>query len=287
MQGIACRFVRIVTFLIDTVWVSVLNKPMDARFARLYDLSVPDWPGEIRFYDELIESITKSQKKILELGCGTGRVAIQLAAKGRMITGLDISESMLELARRKSKDMVGLDWIQADMKTFDLGNLFEVVIIPGHSFQFMLTCEDQLECLARIKRHLDPDGCAVIHIDHQDIVWLGNLRSGRGGVFEPSGVVIDPVTHNQIKSYKAWQYDSATQTASCLTRREEIDKHGIVLDRWETGPVHLHCIFRFEMEHLLVRAGFMIEALYGDFFKQDLTDKSTEMVWVVRPDQNL
>jgi hypothetical protein len=41
-------------------------------------------------------------------------------------------------------------------------------------------------------------------------------------------------------------------------------------------------VFRFEMEHLLARAGFEVEAVYGDFFRHELQDESTEMIWVVR-----
>ncbi len=261
----------------------MLNKPLDDRFSRFYDLSMTDWRGEIEFYNWLIEKIQKPHKAILEIGCGTGRVGIQLVSMGRKITGIDLSISMLRIARQKSRGMFDLDWIQADMKAFEIGRAFDLVISPGHSFQFMLTNDDQLECLASIKRHLVPDGRAVIHIDHQDIAWLGELRSGKGGVFEPAGEVTDPLTHNQIRSYKAWTYEPASQTASCLTRREVIAANGQVVDCWETGPIHLHCFFRFEMEHLLLRAGLSIEALYGDFFKNSLDEKSTEMIWVIRP----
>jgi hypothetical protein len=44
----------------------------------------------------------------------------------------------------------------------------------------------------------------------------------------------------------------------------------------------LHCVFRFEMEHLLARTGFEIQAMYGDFLKNKLSDNSSEMIWVAR-----
>jgi len=44
----------------------------------------------------------------------------------------------------------------------------------------------------------------------------------------------------------------------------------------------LHCVFRFEMEHLLARAGFEVEALHGDFFRQELQDNSPDMIWAAR-----
>jgi hypothetical protein len=58
---------------------------------------------------------------------------------------------------------------------------------------------------------------------------------------------------------------------------------GAVLERWQSEPVRLHCVFRFEMEHLLGRTGFAVDALYGDFFRQPLCDDSSEMIWVARP----
>jgi hypothetical protein len=47
--------------------------------------------------------------------------------------------------------------------------------------------------------------------------------------------------------------------------------------------IRLHCIFRFEMEHLLARAGFAVDAVYGDFFRRPLGEDSTHMIWVARP----
>jgi hypothetical protein len=47
-------------------------------------------------------------------------------------------------------------------------------------------------------------------------------------------------------------------------------------------PARLHCAFRSEMEHLLARAGFRVETIYGDFYKGKLNDDSSQMVWIVR-----
>lgn len=66
---------------------------------------------------------------------------------------------------------------------------------------------------------------------------------------------------------------------------EEVSEGGSVLQAWTRDPVSLHCVFRFEMEHLLVRTGFVISALYGDFFKHELTDTSSEMIWLARKPQ--
>jgi hypothetical protein len=52
------------------------------------------------------------------------------------------------------------------------------------------------------------------------------------------------------------------------------------MQTWEMGPTQLHCVFRFEMDHLLRRVGFSIEAVYGDFFGIQLSNTSEQMIWV-------
>jgi hypothetical protein len=63
---------------------------------------------------------------------------------------------------------------------------------------------------------------------------------------------------------------------------EQVNPDGEVIDVWKMDPMPLHCVFRFEMEHLLNRVGFSIEAVYGDFFKGALADESGNMIWVAR-----
>lgn len=256
------------------------------RIAQLYDASVPDWPGEIDFYLRLAEPVQACDGSVLEIACGTGRVALRLAQQGLRVVGIDLSLEMLQVARRKSSERAHPHWIQADMRAFELSEQFELVIIPGHSFQFMLTPADQMACLSCLQRHLKPGGRLVIHLDHQDVGWLGELQRGKGGLFEPAGEVSDPHTGQQVRVSRAWWYQPATQTAYAKTVWEEVDQNGRVSERWERGPVQLHCVFRHEMEHLLARVGLQSEAVYGDFLGNTLTDESSEMIWVARPGQD-
>jgi len=85
-----------------------------------------------------------------------------------------------------------------------------------------------------------------------------------------------------VRVSHAWWYAPSTQTASVVTLHEEVGADGQVVDRWETQPLALHCVFSFEMEHLLARVGFEVEAVYGDFLRQDPRDESSEMAWVAR-----
>ncbi|HVN55883.1 MAG TPA: hypothetical protein VMT46_16235 [Anaerolineaceae bacterium] len=62
----------------------------------------------------------------------------------------------------------------------------------------------------------------------------------------------------------------------------EIDPRGEVVARWEWEPERLHCVFRYEMEHLLARVGFTHRMVTGDFFFEEMANDSPEMAWVAR-----
>jgi ubiquinone/menaquinone biosynthesis C-methylase UbiE len=247
-------------------------------YALTYDSVVKDWPGEIDFYRDMALTAHASGQKVLEIASGTGRIAIRLAQAGVDITGLDRSPYMLTVAQGKSAGMENIRWVQTDMRAFDLKETFGLALIPGHSFQNLNTPNDQAACLTAIRRHLVPGGVLVVHLDHQDPAWLGVLN----GAFEPADEFTHPQSGRLVRAYNAWDYERATQTAVLITRWEEVDQLGQVVDVIERGPLRLHCLFRFEMEHLLARAGFEVEALYGDFTRAALDEDSSEMIWVAR-----
>ena len=104
--------------------------------AELYDISVPDWDGELDFYRELVREAKARKQSILEVACGTGRVSIRLAEEGVEVVGTDLVTAMLEVACSKSAKV---RWVEGDMRTLDLGETFGLILLPGHSFQFVLT----------------------------------------------------------------------------------------------------------------------------------------------------
>ena len=264
--------------------MSLSSDPRAAEFyARTYDDSVPDWPGEIDFYRGLASEVKVKGGSLLEVACGTGRVTIRLAQDGPYTVGLDVSEKMLEVAREKGKGIPNLKWVEADMRDFELGETFDLVLIPGHAFQNLNTTQDQVACMQCIYRHIKPGGRLVVHLDHQSVenfIWLGGLAGGKGGVFEAAEEFQYALTGHQVRALRAWDYEPATQTAISTTAWEEIGANGQVVDSWKTPPVRLHCVYPFEMEHLLARVGFRLENVYGDFFGHPLEDKSSNMIWV-------
>jgi SAM-dependent methyltransferase len=259
-----------------------MGQLVNEQEVQLYDVAVPDWPGEIDFYRAMALEGKERRGSVLEVGCGTGRVALQLAQEGISVVGMDISPGMLTIARQKGQGLANVRWVEGDMLSFDLGECFDLILIPGHSFQFMLTPEDQLACLSCVGQHLAPQGKLVLHINHDDLSWLGGLAEGRGTEFQLKGEYRQNSTKGSVRAWTAWRYEAGTQTASAVDAWEFIGEDGKVAERKESAPKYLHVIFPFEMKHLLARAGLEMEALYGDFFGHELQNTSPEMIWVAR-----
>lgn len=251
-------------------------------YAQLYDLYVSDWQGEVEFYRELVAHSPLAAYGVLEIACGTGRMTLRLAKEGVKITGLDLAAELLEVARGKSSGLPNVNWVLGDMRTFELGTKFGCVMMPGHSFQFMNTPDEQVRCLQQIKQHLIADGLLIIHLDHQDIGWLASLLEQKEPVYEKGQLLTHPITGQKFCMSSAWTFEPATQTATVKINWEETDENGAVIRVWEMEPMRLHCVFRSEMEHLLRRVGFSVEAVYGDFFKNELSNESGQMIWVAK-----
>lgn len=252
-------------------------------YAETYDVCVGYWPGELDFYLGQISQIDSSHScKVLELACGTGRVAIRLAQAGASVVGLDMSQPMLDVARTKSAGMDRIRWVKADMRDFDLDQTFDLVIVPGHSFQNLNSPQDQAACLQQVYQHLESKGRLILHLDHQNYGWLSEIGGVKKGIFEPAEEFIHPVTGNQVQTSRAWSFERASQTAAVHTLWEEVDEEGQVVRRVDTGPIPLHCIFHHEVVHLLARTGLEAEHVYGDFFANQLDDESQDMIWIAQ-----
>jgi SAM-dependent methyltransferase len=96
-------------------------------------------------------------RSVLDGGCGTGRVARELARRGMEVVGVDIDAAMLATAQRRSPE---LEWVQGDLATVDLGRAFDLVLLAGNVMIYLQPGSEG-PVLANLARHLTPDGRLV------------------------------------------------------------------------------------------------------------------------------
>jgi 2-polyprenyl-3-methyl-5-hydroxy-6-metoxy-1,4-benzoquinol methylase len=96
-------------------------------------------------------------RSVLDAGCGTGRVGIELARRGVEVVGVDADESMIATARARAPE---LEWARADLTDFDLGRRFDVVVMAGNVPLFTPP-GTQAALVAGCARHLEPGGALV------------------------------------------------------------------------------------------------------------------------------
>jgi SAM-dependent methyltransferase len=94
---------------------------------------------------------------VLDAGCGTGRVAIELAGRGIEVVGVDVDASMLATARRRAP---AVTWVEADLRRLDLGRTFDLVVMAGNVPLFT-PAGTEPALVAGVARHVAPGGLLV------------------------------------------------------------------------------------------------------------------------------
>jgi SAM-dependent methyltransferase len=100
---------------------------------------------------------TDAGGSVLDIGCGTGRVALELAALGHEVTALDVDRPVVdELARRARKLGVRVDCVVADARALELGRRFDLALAPMQVVQLLGGPEGRARLLERLRAHLEP-----------------------------------------------------------------------------------------------------------------------------------
>ncbi len=133
------------------------------QIAEFYDLFAEN--HDLTFYLELAR---RQGSPILDLGAGTGRIAIPIASEGMMVTALERSRAMLGILRARRNELPQavrrmLRVVHGDMTSFDLGERFSLIIVPD-SFVHLMTRDEQLSLLGCVREHLAPHGIFVLDL---------------------------------------------------------------------------------------------------------------------------
>jgi SAM-dependent methyltransferase len=135
------------------------------EYARYYDLlySDKDYPGEVDYVLARIKRGGVDPQSVLDLGCGTGRHAVEMANRGIRVCGVDLSEPMIRIAQSKvasrSKSAAGgIRFSHADIRYLDLIQTFDAVVCLFHVLSYQTTNDDLKAVFAVARRHLRPGG---------------------------------------------------------------------------------------------------------------------------------
>jgi SAM-dependent methyltransferase len=220
--------------------------------------------------------------RVLELCCGTGRVLVALAAAGHPTTGVDASEPMLAIARRKlaeagSSVAERAHLVLADMRQLDLPASFDLALIPTNSFAHLTDRADQLRALERLSAHLRPGGLLALDLFNPSPAWLAR----------EAGSLYQDVFHHDpergtttARTETVVSTDLATQVRVLRSAYEVVERDGSLTKHFVEWP--LRYTFRFEAEHLLERAGLRIEALHGGYAGEPFQADSRRMLFLAR-----
>jgi SAM-dependent methyltransferase len=236
--------------------------------------------ADVAFY---VDEASSADGKVLELASGTGRVLLPIARSGKEIVGVERSRGMLDRCRAKLASEA--EEVQqrvrlhaADIRDFALEDRFAVAIIPFRAMQHILSIDDQLACLDCIRRHLVPGGRLVFDVFNPDFARLS----------APTGEEFEDTPDTPLPDGSRFR---RTGRIVAVHRVDQINDIELIYHIKPTGGgkverrVHafpMRWYLRFELEHLLARAGFSLECLYGNFDRSPLTSDSPEIVVAAR-----
>ena len=245
--------------------------------AHLYDLDQRDLvTADVPFYLEYASGFGGG---ILELGCGTGRIAIPLAEAGHDITALDLSEDMLAVLSAKLTNVAAgtkkkLALVQGKMADFSLWRTFDMIIAPFRAFQVLTRAEDINGCLACMREHLNDGGIVIIN------------------VFRPFGTLDESWCYPETVQWERW--DDATGSKVVKKhwgQRIDIENQIIypgfayevmanngVVERFADN-LALKYYYYEQLTKLLQDAGFRIREEYGWYDKSPI-ENGRELIFV-------
>lgn len=250
--------------------------------AEFYDYVTPY--RERRDVEFFVAMARETGSPVLEVGCGTGRVLIPTARAGFEIVGLDLSPSMLAVCRAKLAQeppevQARVQLVEGDMRDFDLGRQFALITLPFRPFQHLTTVEDQIACLTTLRRHLAPAGRLVLDLFNPSLPHL--VLPDRMEEFGTEPPFAMPDGRQVVRRARVAWHDYFNQI-----QYTELIYYVTHPDGRTERLVHafpMRYLFRFEAEHLLVRCGFTVEALYADYDKSPYGVKYPgELIFVAR-----
>jgi SAM-dependent methyltransferase len=246
----------------------------------LYDLLGDGVPGDTAYFSKL----AAKAGRVLELAAGTGRVTIPMARAGAKVTGLELVPEMLDAAAtklqgEKAEVRKRVELVQGDMRAFDLGRTFPLIVIPFRAFQHLIDVADQRACLECCREHLTRQGTLVVNLFDPNLRILGNNLDVNGGAQRRFGEKELP-RGERIVAMSSRVTCPEEQRFEEEIIYEKFDAKGI--SQWRHArKINLRYFFRYEMEHLFELCGLEVVKLEGGFKNQPYKHGG-EQLWTVK-----
>jgi SAM-dependent methyltransferase len=209
-----------------------------------YDESLAD-RGDLPFWEAM--AMRAMPKRILELGCGTGRVT-EVLARHANVTAIDLLVEMLRMARQR---VPLADFVAADIRQFALARRFDLIVLADDPMAHLISIDDRARALRLIADHLAPDGRVVME---------GLYRHEAGHDHQRRKLVVD----------ESW---ATTGEPSLWNARYRFEKDGSVVDvssvvrSWSKSDLEL-----------LPACGLDIESTWGDFDERPFVPTSNRLI---------
>lgn len=250
-------------------------------FASVYDMFMDNVP-----YDEWAAYVQKLLKKnkiekglVLELGCGTGSMTRQLAAKGFDMIGIDNSEEMLQIAREKGDEWGdGILYLCQDMREFELFGTVAAVVSVCDSMNYMLSEEDLLQVFRLVNNYLDPQGIFIFDLDtqyaYQEILGDSTIAENRkegSFIWENTYYEDEMVNEINLTLFIPEQADKESDGAQ--------DNEPALFRKYE--EIHYRKAYSLEtVKRLIEEAGMEWVAVY-DALTEKKPGKDSERVYII------
>ncbi len=235
--------------------------------ANIYD-GINTFLDDLQFYKRWLPQ--KKDACILELCCGTGRLTIPIAKDGYNISGVDYTPTMLEQAKVKASE-AGLDveFIEADIRTLDLKEKYDLIFIPFNSIHHLYKNEDLFRAFNVVKKHLKEGGLFLLDCINPNIQSLVEDEKEQKEIAEYT-----TKDGREVMIKQTLRYENKTQII-------RIEWHYFINGDFDSiQNLDMRLFFPQELNSYLKCNGFNIIHKFGGFEEEAFNDNSGKQIFV-------